>query len=178
MSKRLLWPNKQRRDQKRQHDASHTGELNSEAVALEVLLKAELCAACDFSGKVATDTPGCDTANAAGFHQWTTGSVTIVLPHSAIDCHLTDIYLNENLRDYIFKERRTDRRRDGFRLHQVLIDLSSVFIVIHAVIQILLILHPLLTATHMTEYGTDMTLHHTAVSSGVLLRVGNGFHSS
>ncbi len=61
------------------------------------------------------------------------------------------------------KESRTDWRRDGFRLHQILIDLPSIFIVVHAVVQILLILHPLLTAAHMTEYGTDITLSHTAV---------------
>ncbi len=29
--------------------------------------------------------------------------LTIVLPHLAIDSDLTDIYLNENLQDYIFK---------------------------------------------------------------------------
>lgn len=56
------------------------------------------------------------------------------------------------------KESRTDRRRDGFCLHQVLIDLSSIFIVIHAVIQILLILHPLLTAAHTIKYRV-LTLH-------------------
>ncbi len=43
-----------------------------------------------------------NTANAAGFHQWAMGSITIVLPHSAIDSDLTDIYLTENLQDYIF----------------------------------------------------------------------------
>ncbi len=41
--------------------------------------------------------PGQNTANAAGFHQWAIGSVTIVLLHSAIDSDLTDIYLNDNL---------------------------------------------------------------------------------
>ncbi len=76
--------------------ASHEGDLKSESVALKALLKAELCATCDFS-------PGHDTANAAGFYQWATGSVTTVLPHSAIDSDLTDIYLNGNLPDYNFK---------------------------------------------------------------------------
>jgi len=37
------------------------------------------------------------------FHQRTTGSVTVVLTCSAIDRDLTDIYLQENLRDYHFK---------------------------------------------------------------------------
>ncbi len=78
-----------RRDLKKQHAASHTGELKSESVAL----KAELCAACDFSGKVAPDTR---VVILQGFHQWAIGSVTIALPHSPIDCGLTDIYLNEN----------------------------------------------------------------------------------
>ncbi len=41
-------------------------------------------------------------ANAASFRQCAIGSITIVLPHSAIDCDLTDIYLNDNLRDYNF----------------------------------------------------------------------------
>ena len=45
----------------------------------------------------------------------------------------------------------TDRRRDGFGLHQVLVDLAAVFIVIHAVVQVLLILHPVLTAAHGTH---------------------------
>ncbi len=35
---------------------------------------------------------------------WRLDSVTIVLPHLPIDSDLTDIYLNENLGDYIFKE--------------------------------------------------------------------------
>ncbi len=55
---------------KKQHAASHTGELKSESVALKVLLKAELCAACDFSGENRHQHRGCNTANAAGFHQW------------------------------------------------------------------------------------------------------------
>ncbi len=41
---------------KKQYAASHTGELKSESVAFKALLKAELCATCDFSGKVTTDT--------------------------------------------------------------------------------------------------------------------------
>ncbi len=41
---------------KKQLAASHTGEWESESAALKALLKAELCATCDFSGKVAADT--------------------------------------------------------------------------------------------------------------------------
>lgn len=45
-------------------------------------------------------------------------------------------------------ESRTDRRSDGLRLHQVFVDLSSVLVVVHAVVQVLLIVHSLLTAAH------------------------------
>ncbi len=38
-----------------------------------------------------------------GFHQRAIGSITIVLHHSAINSDLTDIFLNENLRNYDFK---------------------------------------------------------------------------
>ncbi len=38
-----------------------------------------------------------------GFNRWAISSVTIVLPHSAINSDLTDIYLNKNLQDYIYK---------------------------------------------------------------------------
>lgn len=51
----------------------------------------------------------------------------------------------------------TDRRRDSFSLHQVLIDLPTFFIIIHAVVQILLILHAVLAAAHMTQSGRDVT---------------------
>jgi len=37
------------------------------------------------------------------FHQWTIGSVTIVLTRSAIDGDFTDIYLQENLQDFLCK---------------------------------------------------------------------------
>ncbi len=59
------------------------------------MLKAELCAACDFSRYL-----GHNTANAAGFHQWALDSITIVLHHSEIDSDLTDIYIKENLQVY------------------------------------------------------------------------------
>ncbi len=54
-------------EKKKQYAASHTGELKS--------------------GK-SRQHPGCNTANAAGFHQWATGSITIVLHHSVIDSDL------------------------------------------------------------------------------------------
>ncbi len=38
-----------------------------------------------------------------GFNRWAISSVTIVLPRSAINSDLTDIYLNKNLQDYIYK---------------------------------------------------------------------------
>ena len=57
----------------------------------------------------------------------------------------------------------TDRGRKRLRLHQVLVDLATFLVVVHAVIQILLILHPVLTAAHITEPDGDITLHQAAV---------------
>ncbi len=45
------------------------------------------------------------------------GSITIVLPHSAIDSHLTDIYLNENLQDDIFNSPTNERNHKPVQRH-------------------------------------------------------------
>lgn len=54
-----------------------------------------------FTGNVATDTQFIILQ--MGFHQWSIGSTTIVLPHSVIDSDITEIYLNDNLQDYYLK---------------------------------------------------------------------------
>ncbi len=71
------------RDWKKQYAASHTVELKGESVALKALLKASLCAICDFSGKVVANT-WVLILQIHGLSSGTTGSVTTVLPHSAI----------------------------------------------------------------------------------------------
>ncbi len=46
-------------------------------------------------------TPSLQYCKCKGFHQWAVSSITIALHESEID---NDIYLNENLRDCVFKE--------------------------------------------------------------------------
>ncbi len=89
------------RNRKKHHPTSPKGELKSESVALKALLKASMCTTYVFSGFFLLLTPGSKDCKCKVFHQWATGSITTVLHHLAIDSDLTDIYLDENLWDYI-----------------------------------------------------------------------------
>ena len=55
-----------------------------------------------FSGKVATkpSVPLWYYSKCKGFHQWAIASVIIMLPHSAINSDLTDLYLHKSRWDY------------------------------------------------------------------------------
>jgi len=48
-----------------------------------------------------------------GFHEWTVGSVTVVLTRLPMDSDVTDIYLQESLRDYHFNSSTTQPVRHG-----------------------------------------------------------------
>ncbi len=75
-----------------------------------------------FPGK-SPPTPGC---RCKSFHQWDIDSVTIVLPHLVIDNDLTDVYLNENLPDYICNAINSNvKANHGFLKHNSCLILKS-----------------------------------------------------
>ena len=77
------------------------------------------CAACDFFLGKLPPTPSlhlCNYSKSRGFHQWAIGSVIIVLPHSAIESNLTNIYFHANLWDYYLQDWANGIHRDNVLL--------------------------------------------------------------